>query len=204
MEKRSALETIIDILNSDLGNTTNWLKQAIQELPREYGSLLIFNTLTGLRGGETCVACGLITKLSEKQQLHRYLDEGLMMLQHFRFKNLFLRRNKNAYISFASEELLGLVQETKPLLSYSALRHKLNRLNMSNKTKQLRKLYATRLRNYLPHEIIDLLQGRVSQSVFLRFYYKPFLQDIRAKVLKGIEPLQTELFELLSQLPLFS
>jgi len=57
----------------------------------------------------------------------------------------------------------------------------------------LRKLYATRLRNHLPQELIDLLQGRISQTVFMKFYYKPLLLDIQQKTIKALQPMQTEL-----------
>jgi len=37
-----------------------------------------------------------------------------------------------------------------------------------------RKIFATYLRNRgIESEIIDLLQGRIPQSVFLRHYYRP-------------------------------
>jgi hypothetical protein len=192
-EKRSALETVIDILNSNLEDTKIWLKKAIPKLPNEYGSVLIFDVLTGLRASESCLSCKLITELAEGNRLNQYLDGELMMLQHFRFKELFLRHNKNAYISFISKDLLNLILKVKPRVTYSAIRHKLNELGISSKMKDLRKLHGTLLRSCLPNELIDLLHGRVSESVFLRFYYKPILQDIRDKTLDAIEPLQKEL-----------
>ena len=197
-EKRSALETIIDILNSNLEDTKIWLKETIAKLPNEYSTVLVFDVLTGLRASESCLSCKLITELKEKNRLDQYLDTELMMLQHFRFKELFLRHNKNAYISFISKDLLNLILEVKPKLTYSAIRHKLNNIGFSSKMKELRKLHGTLLRSHLPKDLIDLLHGRISESVFLRFYYKPFLQNIRTKTLEGIEPLQTELLRILS------
>lgn len=35
----------------------------------------------------------------------------------------------------------------------------------------------------MPSEIIDILKGRISSSIFLKFYYKPFLKEIRGKVM---------------------
>jgi len=197
-EKRSALETIIDILNTNLEDAKVWAKETIPKIPREYGSVLVFDALTGLRASEACNSCNLIADLADSGNLDQYFDPELSMLQHFRFKELFLRHNKNAYISFVSKELLNLVLEFKPRVTYGAMRHRLNRIGIPNKMKQLRKLHGTLLRNHLPKELIDLLHGRISESVFLRFYYKPFLQDIRDKTLTGIEPLQNELLELLS------
>lgn len=158
----------------------------------------MFTALTGLRPSEAVNSCKLIVELSDQNRLSEYLDSDMMMLKHFKFKDTFLRGCKNAYISFVTEELLNLVLETKPVIKYATLQTKVKRLGLRNRTKQLRKLYATTLRNYIPHEVVDLLQGRISQSIFLRFYYKPFLADIRRKTLEGIYSLQEEAF---SKLP---
>ena len=197
-EKRDALETLISMLNSNISDTQTWLMNTVQALPQKYASVLTFTALTGLRPSEACMSTKLIVELFEQKRLNKYLDEKSLMLQHFRFKELFLRGNKNAYISFIAKELLDLILKIEPRIKYTALVSALRKRSFKIKTKELRKLHATTLRDHLPQELIDLLQGRVSQSVFLRFYYKPFLQDIRDKTLKGIEPLQNELLELLS------
>jgi hypothetical protein len=54
------------------------------------------------------------------------------------------------------------------------------------------------LRNSLPQEIVDLLQGRISQSVFMKFYYKPLLLDTQQKTIKALKSMQTELLSQLS------
>jgi intergrase/recombinase len=139
------------------------------------------------------MSCRLITELSEQNKLSNYLDKELMMLQHFRFPDLFLRKSKNAYISFITPELLDLVLEAKPRIEYSALDTKIGRAGFKIQVKQLRKLYATKLRAQLPQELIDLLQGRISQTIFMKFYYRPLLEDTRDKAIRALMPLQSEL-----------
>jgi hypothetical protein len=192
-ENTNSLETFLSILNTNLEETETWLRQVIKGLPREYSTVLIFDVLTGLRPNEAVNSCKLITELSEKGKLDTYLDRELMMLQHFRFPELFLRNSKNAYISFITPELLNRVIETKPRITYPALDTKIGRLGYNNQTKQLRKIFATKLRNTLPQELVDLLQGRISQSVFMKFYYKPLLLDVQQKTIKAILTMQTEL-----------
>jgi intergrase/recombinase len=119
------------------------------------------------------------------------------MLQHFRFPDLFFRRSKNAFVSFETPELLSCVLGEKPKIKYAALDNRLDRLHLGIKTKQLRKLFATRLRTELPQELVDLLQGRISQSVFFKFYYRQLLWDVQQRTVKSIEPMQTELLSLL-------
>ena len=199
-EKRSALEAIIDILNSNIEDTRKWLMKTVEVLPRRYATVLVFTALTGLRPTEACNSCKLIVEFEEKNQLHEYLNTELMMLQHFRYKDIFLRKSKNAYIGFVSKELLDLVLETKPIIRYTALTSAIRKKGLRIRIKELRKLYATLLREneHLPKEAIDVLEGRVSESIFLRFYYKPFLQNFKEKALKGIEPSEQKLLEILS------
>jgi intergrase/recombinase len=59
-----------------------------------------------------------------------------------------------------------------------------------------RKVFATFLRNKgIEPEIIDLLQGRISSSVFVNHYYRP---DINEMITKKIRPLLRELAHKLS------
>ncbi|MCW4046605.1 MAG: integrase, partial [Candidatus Bathyarchaeota archaeon] len=76
-----------------------------------------------------------------------------------------------------------------------ALRSAIKKRGMKVRIKDLRKLYATTLRESgISEEVIDLLEGRIPQSIFLRHYYKPdLLRGIREKVLEAIKPIiQTE------------
>jgi len=54
----------------------------------------------------------------------------------------------------------------------------------------IRKLHGTVLRDAgVPGEVVDLLHGRISESIFLRHYYRPdILHEIREKVLKATKP----------------
>jgi hypothetical protein len=54
-------------------------------------------------------------------------------------------------------------------------------------------LFATKLRNCLPQELVDLLQGRISQTVFMKFYYKPLLLDVQQKTIKAKLQTQSDL-----------
>ncbi|MCW4024538.1 MAG: hypothetical protein NWF01_05835 [Candidatus Bathyarchaeota archaeon] len=196
-ENTNSLETFLSILNTNLEETETWLQQVIKGLPKEYSTVLVFDALTGLRPSEAVDSCRLITELSENGKLSSYLDKELMMLQHFRFSELFLRNSKNAYISFITPELLNLVIETKPRIRYSTLDTKIGRLGFNNQTKQLRKIFATKLRNCLPQELVDLLQGRISQTVFMKFYYKPLLLDTQQKAVAVLKPMQKQLLRIL-------
>ena len=84
--------------------------------------------------------------------------------------------------------------EVKPKVRDHALRDALRKSGLSGEIMGLRKLYATTLRDKgVPQEIVDLLEGRIGQSIFLRHYYKPdLLKQTRKKVLKAIQLLVNE------------
>jgi len=187
-EKRPSVEVFLGILNTRLSEVEDWLHDALTRLPEKYRAVLIFNIATGLRPSEACMACQLISTLSESDRLSEYLNSELTMLEHFRYPELFLRKSKNCYVSFGPEEVLQLVLQIKPKFPYAALASAIKKRGLPVKTMQLRKLYATKLRQKgIPPEIIDLFQGRIEQSIFLCRYYKPdILADLREKTLKAI------------------
>jgi hypothetical protein len=125
-EKRTSLEVVLDIMDARLSDTKEWLLKAVKTLSKQHATVLIFDALTGLRPSEAYQSCELITKLSECGKLEHYLNREMMMLEHFRYKDIFLRRCKNAYISFISPELLELVLKYKPTLKFISLNPKLN------------------------------------------------------------------------------
>jgi len=200
-DKRGGLEAFLSIVNTDLGEVEEWLRTAVERLPKRHAVTLIFLALTGLRPSEACKSVNLIAKLNERRQLDTYLNRELSMLEHFRFPKLFLRGSKNCYISFVSEDLLDLILEvTKGFerdITYAAMVWGIQRIaHLPVRMLQLRKLYATTLREKgVTKEIIDLLQGRIGQSIFLRHYYKPYLGKVKAKVLKAVEPMATDLMK---------
>jgi len=103
------LDTVINLLATNLDDVKELLKSVILKIPEEFTVLEIFAVLTGLRPAEACLSTNLISKLSLKNKLGQYLHIDLLMLQHFRFKEQFLRSNKNSYISFISQDLLDLI-----------------------------------------------------------------------------------------------
>jgi len=53
-EKRTALETFMSILDDNIDDILEWLRNVVKKLPKEYSTVLVFTTLTGLRPTEGC------------------------------------------------------------------------------------------------------------------------------------------------------
>jgi hypothetical protein len=68
---------------------------------KKYEDVLLFNSLTGLRPTLDCESKRIIESREEE-----YINKDNMVLEHFRFPALFIRRTKNAYISIVSEKIL--------------------------------------------------------------------------------------------------
>jgi intergrase/recombinase len=124
--------------------------------------------LTGLRPDEACKSIILLQK-----ERDNYLRKDLMVLEHFKYPDIFLRRTKKAYISILTDSILEIAKQSAAC-GYNALRLAVKRKKLDMNMAYCRKIFATHLRNKnIGQEVIDLLQGRTPKSVFARHYYRP-------------------------------
>jgi len=190
-QKTSHLQVFLSMLNTDLGDVKVWLRQAVDRLPAKYSAVLTFAAATGLRPEEACKSASLLSELADAGRLDTYLNGQLNMLEHFRYPGLFIRGCKNCYISFVPEDVLTLLLKVKPKMTVVGLRKALQKAGLQVRIKDLRKLFATIVRDSgVSDEVVDLLEGRIPQNVFLRHYYKPdLLKSVREKVLAATETL---------------
>jgi hypothetical protein len=148
-----------------------WLKDTCLILPSHYSNILTYCTLTGLRADEAFQSSRIV-----KENINNYLDRDKMILKHFEFPDVFIRRTKQAYLSIANDLIIKVANDSGNY-SYNALRCYLKRKNISMNMNYCRKIFATFMRNNgIEQEIIDLLQGRIPKSVFVRHYYRPDLE----------------------------
>ena len=125
-----------------------------------------FLSITGLRKNEAIVSFNMIIKLHTEGKLGEYYNEKLSVLEHFKYK-VFLRRTKNAYISFVSKELINQICASQSV-SYNAFHCRFMRRKLKLRLKELRSYNNTFLRNHgIISELVDVLAGRVPKTVFL-------------------------------------
>lgn len=157
--------------NGDFSNMIEWIKDSINMYPR-FSNILKFNVLTGLRPAEAIESFNLFLH-PEKSNV--YLSKDGKMLEHFRFPSIFLRRTKKAFISLVNEDILNLTENCQnDIINYDKIRLTFLRNDQKFYMSYCRKIFATFLRNeVVEHEIIDLLQGRIPNSIFVRHYYRP-------------------------------
>jgi intergrase/recombinase len=166
------------------------VRDMAQKLPPHMGDIIRFGTITGLRASEVIESARLI-KCGLSPQ---YYNPDGQALEHFRFPDIFLRQTKKAYISFLSTDMYDYFTKNlgKPTTLNSitlACRRRGIKMNMH----LTRKIFASWLRKEgIQPEIVDLLQGRVSQSILTRHYLAPS-QSMKDDVLQALEKLQQQL-----------
>ena len=71
----------------------------------------------------------------------------------------------------------------------------MDRKHQKYRFKELRSFYSSFMaKNGLISEEVDLLQGRVSKSVFARHYLKENVEEFKGRVLEGSSKLETLLY----------
>ena len=131
-EQADAMSTINALLSGEATGAIAWLREVAAKLPVAYRVTLVLAALTGLRPSEAAASCALIHELAQKGQLSDYYDAEMQMLQHFKYPKPFLRRTKNAYISFVTPRMLDIVAASKPVEFNTVSKFIQQRLDMPN------------------------------------------------------------------------
>ncbi|AIF84576.1 hypothetical protein NTE_02528 [Candidatus Nitrososphaera evergladensis SR1] len=188
--QQDSLELFHNIIDNEHNYSAmiEWLKEACAKSPKSYADILIYATLTGLRAQEVIDSIRLIKTTPEN-----YLKKDSMILEHYRYPNLFIRRTKKAYVSIVSEDILQLAK-TAGNHSYMAIRMALEERGMATNMKYCRKIFSTYLRmNGIESELIDLLQGRIPKTVFARHYFRPDFEKDMVRIRNVLEKLKGEI-----------
>jgi intergrase/recombinase len=174
---------------TDANSILDWVKLVKAKCP-ELCDFMDFMIVTGLRYDEAVESYNLIIKLAHEGKLNQYYNEERAILEHFRFKEIFIRRTKKAFISFVPKELVLKLSNHEPLNIYSVqsrVKRRCKRLAFSD----IREMHGTLLTKYLKEAEIDFLHGRVSGSVFMRNYFNPALiGDLKERTSTAIAEIQ--------------
>jgi len=168
-------------------NVDTWVKEVLAKLPT-FREFIIYAKLCGLRKEESIQSYNLIIELSKENRLNGYFNEATSCLEHFKYPKIFIRHTKNAYISFIPKEVVLEITQ-KDMITYEAIRKRLEKQGFKIKLKLLRSAWATFMQKYLTQSEIDLLQGRINQSIFMQHYFSPSIQELKARTLNAIQQL---------------
>jgi hypothetical protein len=173
--------------------TANDLFQWIENVKRKIPALNVFMDFvvaTGLRFDEAINSYKLIVDLSRKGKLGEYYNSERSVLEHFRFKEIFIRRTKKTFMSFVSKELINSVQSSGLDITQDVVRMRMQRLGIPMRFSDLREYFASCSVKHLKQPEIDFLQGRVSTSVFMQNYFNPmWITDLKKRAIENIHDL---------------
>jgi intergrase/recombinase len=187
-----SFESFVRIMNNNHSDLIEWYNKVYEILDENEKLYLKFMLLSGLRKKEGMQSFNLISELSKSEKLAKYFNEDLSMLEHYKHKQ-FLRNTKNAYITIIPRDLIMQIANSKPV-SYHAIHCYLYRKGFKLRIKELRSFYASfMVRHGLISEEVDLLQGRVSKSVFVRHYLKENPAELRDRTLEALKQLEQTL-----------
>ena len=117
-----------------------------------------------------------------------------MLLEHYKYPEIFIRKTKKAYISIVTEDILDVAgragEHGYDGLNSAMKRRKLVPLNMY----YCRKIFATYLRmKGVESEFIDILQGRIPSGIFARHYFRPDFSNNQKRIGKLLQQLYKEI-----------
>ena len=182
--------SFINIMNNSHSDLIQWYNKAIGILEDPEKLYLRFMLLSGLRKAEGLESFNMIISLSQQNKLNEYYNEELSMLQHYKYGKIFLRGTKNVYISFVDRNLILQISNSKPL-TYEQIRKRLIRNGLKIRLQELRQYYASYMAKHgLISEEVDLVQGRISKSVFAKAYLKENPKELSDRTLSIVKDLE--------------
>jgi hypothetical protein len=185
---RSADELIIDRLTKAVNadDVYQWIRQVKEHFPH-LSEFMDFLAVTGLRLNEAVDCHNLIIELEAEGKLDAYYKKERRVLEHFRFKETFIRGSKKVFISFAPAELVDRISRGQRL-DYCRFQKPVARKLGGVRFADVRELHGTLMTEHLRESEIDFLHGRVSSSVFMRNHFNPaWIGDLEGRAIRGIK-----------------
>jgi len=185
-----SLKSFLRILNSNNSDILRWYNESFQILRNNEKIFLKFLLYSGLRKEEAVTSFNKIIQLFKDGKLSEYYDTNLNCLCHFKYPKEFIRRTKNCFITFIANDLLNEIVNSEPV-TYNMIVKRLHRNRVKCRINELRDYYGTYL---LQHGIleaeINLLQGRIPTSIFIKHYWSPKLSELKDRIFNALKELE--------------
>jgi hypothetical protein len=187
---QDSFTSFLRMFNNHNSDSLDWHKQATAILRNNGKLFLKYALFTGLRRTEAITSFNRIIKLARENRLYEYYDEQIQCLKHLRYRGLFLRKTKNAFISFVSKDLIAQIASSEPV-TFPAIRKRLNRHSLKCRINACRDYFGTYMTsNGLSVMEQDLLCGRINRNVFTQCYWSPSFKELRDGTLEALKQLK--------------
>ena len=169
------------------GDLVDWIKMVKREFP-EFATLMDFITATGLRFNEALASHNLIVELARKGKIDDYYNEEQQVLEHYRFRSIFIRRTKKTFMSYVPKTLVQRIMSSNRQITEDMIEKRMARRKMARRFGDIREFYATHATRYLSPPEIDFIQGRTSATVFMRNYFNPlWIKDLTKRTMRNAQ-----------------
>jgi len=181
------------VRTKDPGEVFAWVRE-VKRVKPEIKEFMDFISITGLRLNEAVQSFNLIVKLSRKGELSKYYNEDAETLEHFKFKELFIRKSKKSFISFVPKSLIEKIKLCEPITSKHSVQSMVKKKGLKIRFADIREAHNTLLTKYLNQSEIDFIAGRVSSNIFMSNYYNPkMVADLKERMFKAIAEIQSKI-----------
>jgi len=190
---RSSTDIILERFQKvkDPNEIFDWIKQVKEERP-ELSDFIDLMAITGMRMVEAFNCYNMIIQLSKEGKIIEYYKD--QTLEHYKFKDVFIRGNKKIFISFTPEQLINRIAKNEPLNSWMSVQKLVTKQGLPSRFSDVREAHATFFTKYLKDSEIDFLHGRVSTNVFMRNYFNPALiVDLKTRVFQAIQEIEAKI-----------
>jgi len=177
----------------DINAVYEWIRQ-VKEARPEYSVFMDFMAITGLRFVEAVNSYNLIVKLPKEGKLSEYYNVETETLEHYKFKDLFLRKGKKALVSFVPKDMVKRITEGPSVKSSPCIHRNVQYSGLPSRFSDLREFHGSIMTKYLNQSEIDFLHGRIGTSTFMQNYYNPlWINDLKQRAFQGIREIQNEI-----------
>ncbi|MGB9756302.1 MAG: hypothetical protein ACPLVJ_00770 [Candidatus Bathyarchaeales archaeon] len=177
----------------DVNDVYQWIK-SVKEARPELSIFIGFMAITGLRLVEAVESYNLIIKLAKEGRLSEYYDSEKEVLEHYKFRETFLRKGKKALISFVPKSMVQRIAEDSSLKTASYIDKSMRHYGLRSRFSDLREFHGSIMTKHLNQNEIDFLHGRIGTSTFMANYYNPlWIGDLKQRVWKGISEILAEI-----------
>ena len=187
----SAARLVARRLSGEVSNGIfEWIVKALRVLDEDHRTLTRYVLFTGVRLDEACKTWKLIHELGH-ERVNEYYNAAFNALEHYRYPKLFFRETKNLFVSFVTPELVeDILRGRRDKITWWSVSSALRKRGLPSRYGDIRELWATWMTRYLSEPEINFLQGRVSQSTFMRHYFNPkLIADLRDRTLNAASKL---------------
>jgi hypothetical protein len=185
-------ESFMRILQNRNPGTLEWVKKCLSSFDETYKTFVLFAVISGMRRSEVINSFNLIVALGKQGKLSEYYNDDLQTLEHFRYEKLFLRGRKNVYFSFIPKEFVVKTSQYSKV-SITTLKRRRLEHGLPGKFREVRDYFATfMLQHKLLQEEVDVLQGRIGRSMFMKHYFSPEIKDLRDRTQAAVQQMLSQ------------